>query len=250
MLKRFKSGLRSGLAFAAGWVLGWMIRFMFLTQRLTVRTAHQGGNPYVRNPAERFLFCGWHEQLLFGGFAGRSRHLSALISQHRDGALVAGAFRAMGMAIVRGSSSRGGTRALRQAMEVTRTRHMAITPDGPRGPRRVLKEGVVYLASRTGLPVVPVACTASRTFLIRGSWTDMVVPFPFGRTWMIYGEPIHVPSKIGRDELAGYVRMVQEAVEDLNEYAVELTGVPMPVVPPGHEVSDPEADGQTLAEAA
>ena len=67
---------------------------------------------------------------------------------------------------------------------------------------------------------------------------------------MIYGEPIHVPSKIGRDELAGYVRMVQEAVEDLNEYAVELTGVPMPVVPPGHEVSDPEADGQTLAEAA
>ena len=127
---------------------------------------------------------------------------------------------------------------------------MAITPDGPRGPRRVLKEGVVYLASRTGLPVVPVACTASRTFLIRGSWTDMVVPFPFGRTWMIYGDPIHVPSKIGRDELADYVRLVQQAVEDLNEHAVELTGVPMPEVPPGHGVPDSEVDGESLAEAA
>ena len=67
---------------------------------------------------------------------------------------------------------------------------------------------------------------------------------------MSYGEPIHVPPKIGRDELADYVRMVQQAVEDLNEHAVELTGVPMPTVPPGHTVGDPEADDESLAEAA
>ncbi|GIT31906.1 MAG: hypothetical protein Ct9H300mP1_39520 [Planctomycetaceae bacterium] len=126
------------------------IRFPFLTQRLTVRAAHQGGNPYVRNPAERFLFCGWHEQLLFGGFAGRSRHLSALISQHRTGRWWQELLGPNGDGHRPGFVLARGTRALRQAMEVTRTRHMAITPDGPRGPRRVLKEGVVYLASRTG----------------------------------------------------------------------------------------------------
>jgi hypothetical protein len=151
-----------------------------------------------------------------------------MVSQHRDGGLVAGSFRAMGMTIVRGSSSRGGAAALRQAIEVTRTRHMAITPDGPRGPRRVLKEGVVYLASRTGLAVVPVACASDRSFLIRGSWTDLIVPFPFGRTWMVYGDPIFVPPGIRRDELSRYTRLVQQAVEDLNDRAVELSGVPMP----------------------
>jgi len=200
--------------------LGWMLRCLFLTQRLTVVPLREGVSPHQRDLAERFLFCGWHEQLIFGGFAGRSYDLSAMVSQHRDGALVAGAFSAMGMTIVRGSSSRGGTRALRQAIDVTRTRHMAITPDGPRGPRRVLKEGVVYLASRTGLSIVPVACASNHTFLIRGSWTDMILPLPFGRTWMLYGDPIPVPPKIGREQLAEYAGLVQQAVEDLNEHAV------------------------------
>ena len=140
---------------------------------------------------------------------------------------------------------------MRQALEVTKTRHMAITPDGPRGPRRVLKEGVVFLASRTGRAVVPVACTSNHTFLVRGSWTDMIVPLPFGRTWMIYGEPIVVPPKIGRDELAKYTRDVQRAVEDLNEYAVELTGVAMPVVPdPPVDDTDTPGSNDRRARAA
>jgi len=251
VLRAFRGHVTSRLAFAAGWVLGWSIRFLYLTQRLMVVTAVEGGCPYVRDPEQLYLFCGWHEQLLFGGFAGRSRMLSALISQHRDGELVAGAFHAMGMVLVRGSSSRGGSRALRQAIEVTRTRHMAITPDGPRGPRRVLKEGVVYLASRTGLPVVPVACTADRTFLVRGSWTDMIVPFPFGRTWMFYGEPIHVPAKIGREELAEYTRKVQQAVVDLNQHAVDVTGVAMPEYETrdlgGHGSGDLESESPRVA---
>jgi len=242
---RFKGALRSRMAFAAGWVLGWILRGLFLTQRLTIVPLKAGVNPHERDLTERYLFCGWHEQLLFGGFAGRSYHLSAMVSQHRDGALVAGSFSAMGMTIVRGSSSRGGTRALRQAIDVTRTRHLAITPDGPRGPRRVLKEGVVYLASRTGLPVVPVACASNHTFLIRGSWTDMVVPLPFGRSWMLYGEPISVPPKIRRDELADYTRQVQQAVEDLNDYAVELSGVAMP---PLAEPAADETDADQIAD--
>jgi len=227
-LKRIRSSLRNRLSFTVGWVLGWILRGLFVTQRLRVVSADERATPYLRDPSERYLFCGWHEQLLFGGFAARSHSLSAMVSQHRDGGLVAGAFRAMGMTIVRGSSSRGGAAALRQAIEVTRACHMAITPDGPRGPRRVLKEGVVYLASRTGLAVVPVACASDRSFLIRGSWTDLIVPFPFGRTWMVYGDPILVPPGIRRDELARYTQLVQQAVEDLNDRAVELSGVPMP----------------------
>ena len=225
---RFRESLRSRLAFAAGWTIGWMLRCLFLTQRLKVVAFCEGVNPHNRNLDQRYLYCGWHEQLLFGGCAGRSYDLSAMVSQHRDGALVAGAFAAMGMAIVRGSSSRGGTQALRQAIEITRTLHMAITPDGPRGPRRELKEGVVYLASRAGVSIVPVACASNHTFLIRGSWTDMILPLPFGRTWMLYGDPIPVPPKIGREQLAEYAGLVQQAVEDLNEHAVELSGVAMP----------------------
>ena len=157
----------------------------------------------------------------------------------------------MGMAIVRGSSSRGGTRALRQAIEITRTLHMAITPDGPRGPRRVLKEGVVYLASRTGVSIVPVACASNHTVLVRGSWTDMIVPLPFGRTWMVYGDPIHVPPKIRREELARYTREVQQAVEDLNDRAVELSGAPMPPLEAApQEPSDAQQPDDQLKTAA
>ena len=248
---RFRESLRSRLAFAAGWTIGWMLRCLFLTQRLKVVAFCEGVNPHNRNLDQRYLYCGWHEQLLFGGCAGRSYDLSAMVSQHRDGALVAGAFAAMGMAIVRGSSSRGGTQAWRQAIEITRTLHMAITPDGPRGPRRELKEGVVYLASRAGVSIVPVACASNHTFLIRGSWTDMIVPLPFGRTWMLYGEPIHVPPKIRREELAEYTREVQQAVDDLNDRAVELSGVPMPpLTVPSEDVSDAQQPDDQMTRAA
>lgn len=250
-LGRFRASLRSRLAFFAGWTLGWIVRCLFLTQRLKVVALCEGVSPYNKHLDKRYLYCGWHEQLLFGGCAGRSYDLSAIVSQHRDGALAAGALAAMGMAIVRGSSSRGGTRALRQAIEITRTLHMAITPDGPRGPRRVLKEGVVYLASRTGVSIVPVACASNHTFLVRGSWTDMIVPLPFGRTWMVYGDPIHVPPKIRREELARYTREVQQAVEDLNDRAVELSGTPMPPLnAPSQELSDAQQPDDQLKTAA
>ena len=95
------------------------------------------------------------------------------------------------------------------------------------------------------------ACASNHTFLIRGSWTDMIVPLPFGRSWMLYGEPIPVPPKIGREELSDYARQVQQAVEDLNEYAVELFGIAMPPLDePSADQTDAHRPDDQLTKAA
>ncbi len=227
----------------AGWIVGWGIRLLFRSQRLKLVFAREGTSPYDKEGPEQFLFCVWHENLLFGTHARRSHRASALVSQHRDGSLLEGALQVMGLTTVRGSSTRGGTQAVREMIEVTRTRHVAISPDGPRGPRRRLKEGVVFLASRTGCAIVPCSAATTRPLVIRGRWTDLVLPRPFARTWVFFGEPIHVPAGVRRDGIEEYTRIVQEAMDDLTALAATHGSGPLP----DHRSSSNE---KPLAEAA
>src|SRR5690606_24596026 len=106
--------------------------------------------PYVRPRGRtRYAFCMWHDGIAIAVFAMRTWFLSGLISQHRDGGYLADAARLAGIQPVRGSASRGGAEAVKQLLDLPEL-HLAMTPDGPRGPRRVMKEGIVYIASRSG----------------------------------------------------------------------------------------------------
>ncbi len=113
-------------------------------------------------------------------------------------------------------------------IENTRSRHVAISPDGPRGPRRRLKEGIVFLASRTGCAIVPCSAATTRPLVIRGRWTDLVLPRPFARTWVFFGEPIRVPAGIKRDGIEEYTRIVQQAMDDLTDLAARHGRGPLP----------------------
>ncbi|MFP6766694.1 MAG: lysophospholipid acyltransferase family protein [Planctomycetaceae bacterium] len=211
--------MRPRLMGLAGWIIGWGIRLLFRSQRMKLVFAREGTSPYDKGGPEQFLFCVWHENLLFGTHARKSHRASALVSRHRDGSLLDGALQVMGLTTVRGSSSRGGTQAVREMIEITRSRHVAISPDGPRGPRRRLKEGIVFLSSRTGCAIVPCSAATTRPLVIRGRWTDLVLPKPFSRTWVFFGEPIHVPAGIKRDGIEEYTRIVQQAMDDLTDLA-------------------------------
>ena len=151
------------------------------------------------------IFCLWHNRLAISMIVHRRhpRKLAALVSASRDGALLAAVLRRFGVEQVRGSSSRRGPQAL---LELTRHAKMgydlAVTPDGPRGPRYVVQQGVIALAQVTGLPIIPVTCNIRPKICLK-SWDRFQIPLPFSRCELILNEPIFVPreaDQAGREE--------------------------------------------------
>ena len=127
-----------------------------------------------------------------------------MISASKDGALLSAVLRKFGVVAVRGSSSRRGPQALLElTSQAERGSDLAITPDGPRGPRYVVQEGVISLAQVTGLPIVPVTWNTSRKICVK-SWDRFQIPLPFARCEMVLNQPIVVPrgaSEADREKL-------------------------------------------------
>ncbi|MGH7389232.1 MAG: lysophospholipid acyltransferase family protein [Candidatus Rokuibacteriota bacterium] len=155
------------------------------------------------------IYVVWHGRILMMPWASArllrthgARRVSVLASRSRDGEMVARYAARFGVAAVRGSSSRGGAGGLRAlATAVRGGEDVALVPDGPRGPRRRLKEGVVVLAALTGAPVVPLAI-AARPARRLASWDAFLVPLPFARCALVLGEPIGVPAAADRERTA------------------------------------------------
>jgi lysophospholipid acyltransferase (LPLAT)-like uncharacterized protein len=182
---------------ALGWVVANGMRLLAGTLRYRVN----GGRGHVRLPDEPVIFALWHNRLglcmkVYESIVRPEHqhdHLAALISASKDGALLATILQRFGVHPVRGSSSRRGAQALLElASWAKRGFDLAVTPDGPRGPRYVVQEGVVVLAQVTGLPIVPYSCQLGWKIRVK-SWDRFEIPLPFSRCEMTFGEPIYVP---------------------------------------------------------
>lgn len=147
----------------------------------------------------RYIYAMWHEYLLVPICCFPRTDIHVLISRSDDGALAAELCRQFRVPVVRGSTSRGGAEAVRELVRAGRAAHLALTPDGPRGPRREVQQGVIYLASRTGLPIVPVGFGLDRPWRA-ASWDRFAVPRPLSRAACITGYPIAVPPAASREE--------------------------------------------------
>jgi len=158
----------------------------------TVHPEHRG----------RFVYLAWHEYMLMPILLRGSRWMRALASSHGDGELICNAMRHLGWHVTRGSSSRGGTAALLRLLRDD-GRHITITPDGPRGPRRTMSPGVIFLASRLGIPIICVGYGYDRCWRVR-SWDRFAIPKPFARGRTIFGPPLLVPSGLDRDGIERY----------------------------------------------
>jgi lysophospholipid acyltransferase (LPLAT)-like uncharacterized protein len=156
---------------------------------------------------QRYIYAFWHETLLFP--AARRAKVHILISQHADGELIAQVCRHLGIGVVRGSSTRGGSQALLELLHCSRRAHLAVTPDGPRGPRRRLQRGLILLASASGLPIVPCGVGFARAWRAR-SWDRFAVPHPWSTATGVLGPAIRVPPRLTRDGLEHYRRLVEE----------------------------------------
>lgn len=179
-------------------VVAWLV---FLVERLvtaSLRCRWRDHSGLAKTPANQpVIFCLWHNRLAISMIVHRRhpRKLAALVSASKDGALLAAVLRRFGVEQIRGSTSRRGPQAL---LELTsRAEHgydLAVTPDGPKGPRYVVQDGVIALAQLTGLPIIPVTCNTQRKFCLK-SWDRFQIPLPFSRCELILNQPIVVPRE-------------------------------------------------------
>jgi len=208
------------------WLVPQFIRLVYLFLVYTIRWQWVGTS-YSNKRSERHLYAFWHARMLlmpcpfrktlFGN--GYRRFFGyMLISEHRDGGFIAEAMHLLSIRTVRGSTTRGGARAMLKMIRAVRAEHcnLGITPDGPRGPREKVQKGTVQLAMKTGLPVVPICYATSRQWRVN-SWDHFYIPKPFSKGVFVFGEPEVVSDKDGMDEA---LRRVQQAM-DATQHAAD-----------------------------
>ena len=163
-----------------------LIRFLHLSIRTEVLGQERLKNQWQRD--QNVIISFWHDQLLMMvlGYPGKKARI--LISASKDGELIARVMRYFGQDAVRGSSNRGARGAFKHLIKIaSEPTDLVITPDGPKGPRHQIKDGVVQLARLTGRPVVPMAFVSSRGHRF-ASWDRFLFPFPFSRGVYSFGE--------------------------------------------------------------
>ena len=189
----------------------------------TLRFVVHGNQGHPVDPrTQRCIYVFWHESLLAPATFARHK-VHVLISHHADGELIARVCRYLGHGVIRGSTNRGGTEALLSLIRCEQSAHLAITPDGPRGPRRQVQLGVVLLASCTGLPIVPVGVGYSRAWRAR-SWDRFAVPKPFSTVTGVVQPPIVVPPNLDKEGLEAHRQLVEARLLEATHSAEHSRG--------------------------
>ncbi len=168
-------------------------------------------------PHTPVIIAFWHGDMLPVWWLCRRLHPMALISQSKDGEHLNAILTRWGYTVVRGSSSQGGRDALNHITEAARSSIVMITPDGPRGPRRVAKPGAVVAAQRSGTPVLPLRIHTEHGKVFERSWDRFTVPLPFSRVTISVGKTLMVAHDASREETSA---MIDTLTEELNAWPV------------------------------
>jgi len=197
-------------------ILGsWLIKLLASTIRIYDYPI--GFNKKAKDTPAIYTF--WHCMLLIPTYVGMNSKIQVLISQHTDGEYIAQVLSRLGFGVIRGSTTRGGARALKALVDKAREGYpIAITPDGPRGPRFIVQSGTIYLGKKTQVPIIPVAVGFSSYWELP-SWDRFRIPKPFSRALMFYGDPIQIPSNINEEEMERYRLLLEQTMKEMTEKA-------------------------------
>jgi lysophospholipid acyltransferase (LPLAT)-like uncharacterized protein len=179
---------RFGAAFIAAIARTWRFRSV---NEAAFRAERSAGRPVV--------MALWHGEMLPLLYYHRHRQIAVMVSEHGDGEIIARILASFGFRLIRGSTSRGAARALVSVdRELEAGFDVGITPDGPRGPLHSVAPGALVAAHRAGVRIVPLAASAS-AFWQLGSWDRFMIPKPFARVTIAYGDPLQVDAPTSRE---------------------------------------------------
>ena len=179
------------------WSLGKTLRFKILK------------NP----PNEKAIYAFWHRNIIPLAYLHRRQNVGIMISSSKDGELIAGPVKVLGYIPIRGSSTRKGSTALKKMVQLSKTNDLAITPDGPKGPKEKIKKGLLYLAYFSKSPIIPTAVDIDREKVFK-SWDSFRLPKIRAKIFVSYGNPIWINSK---EEIESKFDEVQKAMEELTK---------------------------------
>lgn len=194
--------------------LGWLV--LIALGKLT-RIEFRGREHYERLRAAKqpFIYCIWHGKILIPIFVHRDEGICGMVSEHRDGEMIAQTLHRLGYTTARGSSTRGGKRAMLAMIRELRNGGVgAIMPDGPAGPRHVFKAGMIAIAQKSHAAILPLTFASSRAWRLR-SWDRFTIPKPFSKTVALYGEPIFIPAEIDDAAFETKRQEVEQRMRDL-----------------------------------
>ena len=172
--------------------------------------------PEFRSPA---IYIFWHEYISFAVWFGSRWRPAILLSQHRDAELLTTTCEFLGYEPVRGSSTRGGVKAMREMLRVAPGVSLGITPDGPTGPRRELAPGCIFLASKLQMPLILMGIGFDRPWRYTRAWDHAAIPKPGSRARLLMSSRIVIPNRLGRDGLESYRQEVQQTLTTLSNEA-------------------------------
>jgi lysophospholipid acyltransferase (LPLAT)-like uncharacterized protein len=185
--------------FLASWI-GPVIIYL-LGKTLRIDRVGEDNLASVQKKSKNVIYAFWHGRMLILAFSHRWHRIHILISQHRDGEYIARIIHRLGFVSVRGSTTRGGSKAIFEMCEKIASGYdVGVTPDGPKGPRFEVQPGSIYMAQRSGLPIIPITASAQKLWTLP-TWDGFIIPKPFSRTVIMLGEPTYVPSESSAEEL-------------------------------------------------
>ncbi len=180
-----------------------VIRILFRT--MSIKEIPDGYYENLERQGKYAIYAFWHAHMLLPAYVGKNRNVKVLISQHRDGEYIAQIVQRLGYGVARGSTTRGGAKALLRMIKKIKDESisLAITPDGPKGPRFVAQSGAILLGQKTQYPIIPVMIYLAKYWELP-SWDRFCIPKPFSKARIFYGNPISVPPKLEKLEMEEY----------------------------------------------
>jgi lysophospholipid acyltransferase (LPLAT)-like uncharacterized protein len=217
MKSRLKQIRDKLLVFLASWIGPALI--YLLGKTLRIEWVGEENLEPTRKQNKSVVYAFWHGRMLILAYSHRGRKIHVLISQHRDGELIARIIHKLGFVSVRGSTTRGGARAIFEMCERTASGFdLGVTPDGPKGPRFQVHPGTIYIAQRSGMPIVPITNSAKSRWTL-STWDRFIIPKPFSRAVIMLGEPTCVPSESTPEQLEEIRADLERKLNDLTRRA-------------------------------
>ena len=204
-------GLKWRLIGLAGKIL---IDLLFAGSRIKTR-----GRRAIENilASRRYIFAFWHSRILLISYLHQGWNAAILVSDSADGEIIAQILQRQGHTTVRGSTGKGGTRAVARFIREMRTNNKVggVVPDGPQGPRYKVQPGIIYLAQKSGFPIIPVTYSA-KWCKVFNSWDRFMLPYPASPCMLVYGRPIIVPAN-------GKMDQIQQSTNALEKELMRIT---------------------------